>query len=219
MKLTDREKKMLLILLVVSVFTLSLKYVIVPSVEAITTSKLQLSELEMLEKEINITVEAFSNIDEKIKTEYELNKSDYFYKNIDDTYVDNMMQDFIESYNLKLISLSFGMPNEGSTPENLNDISSLILNLINQKLKLENSDASLANQNLENQAEKTSSSENNLTPIFYCTINIQGNLDDVMNMVNTINKSNKSINVTSVNGSISGGTFTGNLTVEIYYIV
>jgi len=220
-KLTDREKKMLLILCVVLVFTLSLKYIIVPSLESINTAKTQLRDLELLKKEMNTTVNTFSDIDNKLKSEYDyMNNNDYFYKNIDDVFVDNLMQDFAQTYDLKLTSLSFGLQNDDdSMSGTFNDITNALLNIINQKTKLENA-AVLTNNNIDAPSPVNFDTKTDITtPTFYCNVDIQGNVDDVMNMVDHINESNKGIVVTSVNGKISGGFFTGNISVEVYYII
>ena len=219
-KLTDREKKMLLILCVVLALTLSLKYVIVPSLESIRSAKTQLKDLELLKKEIDTTVDAFNDIDNKLKSEYDyMNSNDYFYENIDDVFVDNLMQDFAQAYNLKITSLSFGLQNDDFTPDSFNDITNALLNIISQKTKLENAFMLTDNNIAAPSTVDYNTTTDITTPTFYCNIHIQGNVDDVMNMINHINESNKSIVLTGVNGEISEGFLTGNVSVEIYYII
>ncbi len=220
MKLTDREKILLCMLAVVLVFTICLKIVIVPSLANISDMKIQLTDLDSEKNEIEITVGEFSDLDTLINDEtVNLENDKYFYEDIDDVFADNLMQDYAEKYKIEITNFTFGSLNaEELTPETDN-IKELLENIISQRWKLFDEEA-VTDGNIQTSETSDASQaggQNEISPMILCNITFTGDMEDVINMIDEINSSDKSIVVTLLEGTVTLNKFTGNMTVYIYY--
>lgn len=226
MKLSNRERILVTILAIVLVITICIKYVFVPSFENITSRNIEIEELGFKKKEMDVIISSNVDIDKKIENEYiTMERSDYFYIDIVDTFVDNLMQDFTEAHSVKIINIFFGEPGEDGISSDTSQLNEFLNNIIKQRIKIDSSEILLSNQDTAQEVTATQPESKQVVfnetilPIYSCTISLNGKADDVINMINDINESNKSIIVTGFSGSIADGQFSGSISLDIYYII
>ncbi len=220
MKLTDREKILLCMLAVVLAFTFCLKMIIVPSLANIADMKIQLTDLNSEKNEIKITAEVFSNLDSLINKEMvNLENDEFFYENIDDVFADNLIQDYAEKYKVEITNFTFGSQNAEELALETDNITELLGSIITQRLKLFGGKA-VSDDNTQTDETSDASQtggQNEILPILVCNITLTGNTEDVINMIDEVNGSHKSIIVTSLEGTVTLNEFTGKMTVYLYY--
>ncbi len=220
MKLTDREKILLCMLAVVLVFIICFKMIIVPSLTNISDMKIQIGDLNGEKNEIAIVAGAFSDVDilidgEIVKSE----KEQYFFENIDDVFADNLIQDYAEKYKIEITNLTFGSQDAEDLIPETGDITELLGNIISQRLKIFSDEAvpdgNIQTEEMSEDAQAVEQSE--ISTMIICNISFTGDTQDVINMTDEINSSDKSIIASSLEGTVEQNKFTGNMTVYLYY--
>lgn len=225
MRLSSREKILLCILAVVLIFSVSARFFVIPAIERIFSSTTVIKELGDEERQISMTADELNSIDDLLYEEKEIaEEEEYFFYDIDEVFADELLQEYSAGSGVEITKLSFS----GEEQEEILDYSAGILQMLSDIILKRTeiySDGNAAAVNTEavevgGLAESSGSSEGETDiewPVINCRIEVSGQLGNIIEMVDRINNSGKSMRVSYMEGETSLNVFSGVIGIDIYY--
>jgi hypothetical protein len=226
MRLSDREKKLLYILALVLVISICGKFLAIPALDRINGSKRAIEQSGEERYEVISTSEKAKDIEDSLNMEINRAvKQTYFYYDIDEVYADKLLQEYAKNFDIEITKLSFLEADEENISGYSNGIIDMIMKIIMQRTKIYEEGKSVSSEDLEYFASNSSQiqespeeeSTESISPVISCHIDVIGQLDNIVKMVDRINSSGKSIHVSYIDGDVILEEFTGRITVDVYY--
>ncbi|GEM_PF-3110167 len=224
MRLSSREKILLCILAVVLIFLVSAKFFVIPAIERIFSSTTVIKELDDEERQISMTADELNSIDDLLHEEKEIAEDEeYFFYDIDDVFADELLQEYSAGSGVEITKLSFSGEEEGEI-----DYSAGILQMLSEiilkrtEIYGEGNIASGGTEavgvgGLVGNSGNTEEGTGIDWPVINCRIEVNGQLGSIIEMVDRINNSGKSMRVSYMEGETSLNVFFGVIGIDIYY--
>lgn len=117
MKLSKRERFLIGLLILVTIWVLAFRFLIAPSYSSFLYTRQVLKEMEQEKVEMDLYLDQFPDLDEQIQElEEERSLEYFFYQNIDDVFVDTTLQSMAEEAGVDIGRMSIGEPSSMELP-------------------------------------------------------------------------------------------------------
>ena len=114
MKLSKRERFLVVLLLLVIIWALAYRFFIIPGYERLNRTRDLIWKLDGEKAQMDLYLEHFPNMEERLEG---MNRSDddFFYRGIDDAFMDRGLQDMAGRAGVEIIRMDFSRPAEVDT--------------------------------------------------------------------------------------------------------
>lgn len=111
MKLSKRERFLVVLLLLVLIWALAYRFLIIPGYERLNRTRDLIWELEGEKAQMDLYLEHFPDLEERFEG-MERSEDEFFYRGIDDSFMDRSLQAMAESTGVEIVSMDFDRPVE-----------------------------------------------------------------------------------------------------------
>lgn len=218
MKLTKREKILLSILGLLIFWWLVVSIGILPALNQVSEAKAEIQVMDQQKNQMKAVLERYQNIDQMIDKEKEKKSGeDFFYRNIDDVFIDRTLQALAVKHQVTITDNEIADPQTTAVDPLFSE-----LRILNYPIR--DAAAALMGNNQVEETEKpdSTSTEEQVLPLYSNTVMIAGPIENVMNFIEEIRSFGKSVSVSEIGSNtaenLSGDNFYDQVVINFYFI-
>ncbi len=218
--LTKREKLLLTVLGLILLFGGGIYYLLIPAYNGYTESKTTLNDLKFQEQTMDVQLASLKGIDQLLLAEQaRATANTYFYRLIDASYIDEILQDTARSYAttptaVTITDAAYADLTKYTTPKNA----------LTTTKPVATSDASAANTDTGTAGDSAADTASGYSlPNYIATMTLTGGGENIVAVAQAINNFGRSCYVSGLTMTVNpidptNQTFTGTITINYYFL-
>ena len=221
MKLSKREKILLVVLAVLILIFVGWRFLIGPALEKKAALESTVENLSFQKEQMNAVLASEGEIRQALADAYKaMDTEEYFYRNLSVSEVDRMISQYAADAGVTLNALVISTAQTSELMRYQPQPSVLFSTLREQRLKFDEA----AQKNFAADTEGISGSDDTTAisiPVFVCQAEVNGKTANVVAMVDAINKTGRSIYVTATGSgldNIEAGVYRDTVTINVYFL-